>query len=103
MHDRNSRRLIVVPVFATRLGTAHVLFLACSLCLGPAAALAQEDVAETKATATIDTTPISEPAITNQDRAHWAFQPISRPPLPPIRNPQSAVRNSIDTFIVAKL
>ena len=56
-------------------------------------ALAQEDVAETKASATIDPAPISEPPITAQDRAHWAFKPIVRPPLPSIRNPQSEIRN----------
>jgi cytochrome c553 len=34
---------------------------------------------------------------------HWAFQPVANPPLPPIRNPQSAVRNPIDHFILARL
>jgi hypothetical protein len=34
---------------------------------------------------------------------HWAFQPIRSPPVPAIRNPQSAIRNPIDAFIVARL
>jgi hypothetical protein len=34
---------------------------------------------------------------------HWAFQPIRCPPVPAIRNPQSAIRNPIDAFIVARL
>ncbi len=28
----------------------------------------------------------------------WSFKPIRRPNLPPLRNPQSAIRNPIDTF-----
>src|SRR4051794_25287503 len=63
----------------------------------------QEDVAETKATATIDKTPISEPPITPEDRTHWAFRPIRTPPLPSIQNPQSKIQNQIDAFIVGKL
>src|SRR5262245_25542027 len=86
-----------------RLGTAQAFLLACSLAIGPPHVAAQEDVAESKATATIDTTPITEPAITNQDRAHWAFKPISPPPLPQIPNPKSEIRNQIDQFILAKL
>jgi len=35
-------------------------------------------------------------------RAHWAFQKVTRPPPPVVRN-SSWVRNSIDTFILAKL
>ena len=34
---------------------------------------------------------------------HWAWQPIVKPPVPTIRNPQSAIRNSIDAFIAARL
>ena len=33
----------------------------------------------------------------------WSLQPIVRPPVPPIRNSQSAIRNPIDSFILAKL
>ena len=34
---------------------------------------------------------------------HWCWQPIANPPVPEIRNPQSAIRNPIDAFILAKL
>ena len=33
---------------------------------------------------------------------HWAYQPIKRPEVPTIRNPQSAIRNPIDAFIQAR-
>ncbi|MCG3163469.1 MAG: hypothetical protein JMDDDDMK_04896 [Acidobacteria bacterium] len=43
----------------------------------------------------------------NKRLRHWAWQPIKRPAVPStpvkIRNPQSAIRNSIDAFISAKL
>jgi hypothetical protein len=34
---------------------------------------------------------------------HWSYLPVERPPLPSIRNPQSAVRNSLDSFIFSRL
>src|SRR5581483_2087205 len=34
---------------------------------------------------------------------HWAFIPPQRPPVPLTRNPQSAIRNPIDSFVLAKL
>jgi hypothetical protein len=41
--------------------------------------------------------------ITEEDRQWWAFQPIRgaapSPALPPIRNPQSEIRNPLDAFI----
>ena len=38
------------------------------------------------------------------DRAnHWAFQPVQDPPLPPIRNPKSEIRNAIDHFVHSRL
>jgi hypothetical protein len=37
-----------------------------------------------------------EPQITDQDRAHWAFQPLHRPTVPPGANP-------IDAFVLAQL
>jgi mono/diheme cytochrome c family protein len=40
--------------------------------------------------------------VTEQDRKFWSFQPLPRVTPPPIRNPQSAIRNSIDQFILAK-
>src|SRR5262249_48107615 len=36
-------------------------------------------------------------------KGHWAFQPPQRPALPEIRNPQSAIRNPIDRFVLARL
>jgi hypothetical protein len=36
-------------------------------------------------------------------RKHWAFQPVQRPPLPTIGNPQAEIRNSLDAFILARL
>jgi len=40
---------------------------------------------------------------TEEDRAWWAFQPVKRPPLPAVRDPQYKIRNPIDAFILAKL
>jgi mono/diheme cytochrome c family protein len=34
---------------------------------------------------------------------HWAFQPITPPPVPLLRNPHHAVHNPIDSFILARL
>ncbi|MBX9579203.1 MAG: PSD1 and planctomycete cytochrome C domain-containing protein [Gemmataceae bacterium] len=34
---------------------------------------------------------------------HWAFQPVKPVPVPAIRNPQSAIRNEIDRFVLARL
>src|SRR4030095_9357204 len=92
---KKRKALLIFPPLTTRSGTAHSFALFCLLAWLPSA-LAQEDVAETKANATIDTTPISEPAITAQDRAHWAFHPIRRPELPSIQNPKFKIQNSID-------
>jgi mono/diheme cytochrome c family protein len=33
----------------------------------------------------------------------WAYQPISRPPVPPFGTPQSAIRTPIDAFLLARL
>jgi hypothetical protein len=40
--------------------------------------------------------------ISERDRAHWAFQPVKRPPIPMVRDRQW-VKNPIDAFILAKL
>ncbi len=40
--------------------------------------------------------------ISERDRAHWAFQPVERPPVPTVKN-QRWVSNPIDAFILAKL
>ncbi len=42
-------------------------------------------------------------AITDIDRAHWAFQPVKRAPVPEIRDSEFTSRNSIDAFLLAKL
>jgi len=39
-------------------------------------------------------------AITPEQRAYWAFQPIRRPEVPKVRHP---VRNPIDAFVLARL
>jgi cytochrome c553 len=40
--------------------------------------------------------------ISDKDRAHWAFQPVKRPPTPSVKN-AAWVSNSIDAFVLAKL
>ncbi len=40
--------------------------------------------------------------ITDRDRAHWAFQPVKRPSLPPVKE-TAWVANPIDAFVLAKL
>jgi mono/diheme cytochrome c family protein len=47
--------------------------------------------------------PASETVGGPRGSKHWSFQPITRPALPAIRNPQSAIRNPIDRFILAEL
>ncbi len=43
-----------------------------------------------------------EMIVTDADRTHWSFQPISDPPLPAISN-QSWLQSSIDSFLLSKL
>jgi hypothetical protein len=38
-----------------------------------------------------------------EGRKHWAFQPLQRQAMPSIHNPQSEIRNSLDSFVVAGL
>jgi hypothetical protein len=40
--------------------------------------------------------------ITEEDRAYWAFQPISRPEVPAVKN-AARIRTPIDAFVLAKL
>ena len=40
--------------------------------------------------------------ISDQDRQHWAFQPVKRPTVPVVKN-QQWVANPIDAFILSKL
>lgn len=99
---KNSMALLLPPKSPTRLGTAQAIFLAALLALGLGSLRAQEDVAETKANTRIDTTPITEPAITDADRVHWSFAPIQRHSLPETKQSQW-LRSGIDAFILAKL
>jgi len=39
---------------------------------------------------------------TNQDRQHWSFQPVKRPPLPAVARPE-LVRTPIDAFLLSEL
>src|SRR5262249_18614484 len=41
--------------------------------------------------------------VTEEAKRYWAYQPVKRPAVPEIRNPQSPIRNPIDAFILAKL
>ncbi len=43
---------------------------------------------------------IEEAVVTNTD--WWSFRPVVRPAVPEIRNPQSAIRNPVDAFVLAK-
>ena len=36
-------------------------------------------------------------------KKHWAYQPVTNPPVPEIRNSKSEIRNEIDKFVLAKL
>jgi mono/diheme cytochrome c family protein len=40
--------------------------------------------------------------ITDKDRAHWAFQPVTRPAIPDVKDP-AWVANPIDAFVLARL
>ena len=45
---------------------------------------------------------LTEPPITDSERGHWAFQPLSRP-MPPTMRDASWCRTAIDRFILARL
>jgi uncharacterized protein DUF1553/uncharacterized protein DUF1549 len=99
---KKSLALIIAREFTTRLGTAHTLASALVLAFSLTVAVAQEDVAETKANFKIDTTPITEIPITPADRSHWSFAPIQRHPQPATKNTHW-LRTGIDAFILARL
>ncbi len=42
-------------------------------------------------------------AFTDEERAWWAFQPVRKPAVPPVSNPQSPISNPIDAFLAVKL
>jgi hypothetical protein len=64
--------------------------------LGTEAARAVKPASDREALAKYDA------AIKDADRQHWAFQPIRKPAVPPVKN-ASWVRNPIDAFVLAKL
>lgn len=39
---------------------------------------------------------------TEEERSHWAFQPLVKPPLPPVRD-RSRLRSPVDAFILSRL
>ncbi len=83
-----------------RLGLILVLsgFVVCG-----APARAQEDVAPvTRKDDAEDATPIVETPITESDRDHWAFRPVSRPSLPAVRN-ATWPRQGLDAFILSRI
>ncbi|HEV7406835.1 MAG TPA: PSD1 and planctomycete cytochrome C domain-containing protein [Chthoniobacteraceae bacterium] len=41
-------------------------------------------------------------AVTDKDRAHWAFRPVKKPAPPAVKN-QGRVANPVDAFVLAKL
>lgn len=43
-----------------------------------------------------------EPLLTEEDRSHWAFQPVKRPPIPNVKE-SKLVSNPIDSIVLAKL
>lgn len=53
-------------------------------------------------TPAVASAPAAPKAFTAEQRAYWAFQPLSRPTVPAVRNSQWA-RTTIDKFILARL
>src|SRR5262245_43961868 len=45
---------------------------------------------------------LTEPPITDSERCHWAFQPLSRPMPPSVQN-ANWCRTAVDRFILARL
>lgn len=77
--------------------------LAVLLLHAPCAAAEEEIVADSASSAApVDDSPIVESPITDSDRDHWAFQPITRPKLPSVQQSERE-RSAIDTFIAARL
>src|SRR5207245_4165378 len=44
----------------------------------------------------------TEMVVTDDDRKHWSYLPLQRPPLPAVKN-RTAVRTPVDHFILARL
>ena len=66
------------------------LFLVCCLILGSRLAAGPADLASYDA------------LIKPEQRRHWAFQPVRRPGIPPVKD-REWLRNPIDAFVLAKL
>src|SRR5262249_46086345 len=47
--------------------------------------------------------PAEDKVATRSKAAHWSFQPLTRPPVPSVRGPQSEIRTPVDAFIRARL
>ena len=45
----------------------------------------------------------SAPEVNDQTRQHWSFQPVKRPPVPEVDDPQSWIVNPIDAFVSSRL
>src|SRR2546423_13006036 len=43
------------------------------------------------------------PAIPAEPEAHWSLRPRTRPDVPSVHNPKSAIRTPVDAFILARL
>lgn len=72
------------------------------LAFGVGAAIAQEDIADTKRTIVPDERPIIEAPISASDRDHWSFTPVVRPILPELRN-HIPTNHSLDSFVLSRL
>jgi mono/diheme cytochrome c family protein len=55
--------------------------------------------------AAADARPAAGPTftITAKDREFWSFRPVRLPPVPEPRDPNSAIRNPVDAFVLARL
>jgi hypothetical protein len=73
-----------------------------ALLVVPRASYSQEEIADTKRTVVPDERPIVELPITKDDRDHWSFRPIVRPPLPEVHAHQPT-HSAIDHFILSRL
>ena len=45
----------------------------------------------------------AERAFSAEEKTYWAFQPVKRPAVPVVRDPEHTIRNPIDAFLLAKL
>ena len=88
---------ITCRLYAPRLAVAAVVAVLVCGAVDPRLA-SSADTDETKA----DTAAVTEPALTDEDRGHWAFQPL-RCPVPPDVKDAAWPRTPLDRFILAQL